>query len=227
MIARSDTTDAGRRGRIGHASVSRRRPLDKLDERTVRVGEEHSPGARLLDADDRFLQHPSTRRIDTGKRLIDVLDLNRQVGEANLVHRSRCRLANVSGRHILKQLDADTVAFEEHGSKFDLLEPQQPGGRLALDLQLVDRGKNPATLPLAEVMTPDPDVLPVRSTVAYALNKMCVGGFRHVPVVDEEHRPAFVVSVRDVVEFLVEAFPREVLNLSMEITISQRSREGA
>ena len=94
-------------------------------------------------------------------------------------------------------------------------------------LRIVDRGKNPATLPLAEVMTPDPDVLPVRSTVAYALNKMCVGGFRHVPVVDEEHRPAFVVSVRDVVEFLVEAFPREVLNLSMEITISQRNREGA
>ncbi len=94
-------------------------------------------------------------------------------------------------------------------------------------LRIVDRGKNPATLPLAEVMTPDPDVLPVKSTVAYALNKMCVGGFRHVPVVDEEHRPAFVVSVRDVVEFLVEAFPREVLNLSMEITISQRSREGA
>ncbi len=94
-------------------------------------------------------------------------------------------------------------------------------------LRIVDRGKNPATLPLAEVMTPDPDVLPVKSTVAYALNKMCVGGFRHVPVVDEEHRPAFVVSVRDVVEFLVEAFPREVLNLSMEITISQSSREGA
>jgi CBS domain-containing protein len=94
-------------------------------------------------------------------------------------------------------------------------------------LRIVDRGKNPATLPLSEVMTPDPDVLPVRSTVAYALNKMCVGGFRHVPVVDEEHRPAFVVSVRDIVEFLVAAFPREVLNLSMEITISQRSREGA
>ena len=93
--------------------------------------------------------------------------------------------------------------------------------------RIVDRGRNPATLPLAEVMTPDPDSLPVRSTVAYALNKMCVGGFRHVPVVDEEHRPAFVVSVRDVVEFLVEAFPREVLNLPVEGKKSQKAREGA
>jgi len=93
-------------------------------------------------------------------------------------------------------------------------------------LRIVDRGKNPATLPLSEVMTPDPDVLSVRSTVAYALNKMSVGGFRHVPVVDDEHRPAFVVSVRDIVEFLVAAFPREVLNLPTQDGTPRR-REGA
>lgn len=92
--------------------------------------------------------------------------------------------------------------------------------------RIVDRGKNPATLPLSEVMTPDPDVLSVRSTVAYALNKMSVGGFRHVPVVDDEHRPAFVVSVRDVVEYLVAAFPREVLNLPAQDPTT-RTREGA
>jgi CBS domain-containing protein len=94
--------------------------------------------------------------------------------------------------------------------------------------RIVDRGRNPAQLPLQEVMTPDPETLSVRSTVAYALNKMSVGGFRHIPVVDDEHRPAFVVSVRDVVEFLVEAFPREVLNLPpMDGVKPQRSREGA
>ena len=94
--------------------------------------------------------------------------------------------------------------------------------------RIVDRGRNPAQLPLAEVMTPDPEILSVRSTVAYALNKMSVGGFRHIPVVDDEYRPAFVVTVRDVVEFLVEAFPREVLNLPpVEGGTPQRSREGA
>jgi len=93
--------------------------------------------------------------------------------------------------------------------------------------RIVDRGKNPATLPLGEVMTPAPDVLGVDSTVAYALNKMSVGGFRHVPVVDDEHRPAFVVSVRDVVEFLVDAFPREVLNLPITGDPGQKAREGA
>ncbi len=59
--------------------------------------------------------------------------------------------------------------------------------------RIVDQGRNPATLPLGEVMTIDPEVLPEKSTVAHALNKMSLGGFRHIPVVDEEHRPASVV----------------------------------
>ncbi len=92
--------------------------------------------------------------------------------------------------------------------------------------RIVDRGKNPATLALSEVMTTDPDVLSVKSTIAYALNKMSVGGFRHVPVVDDDHRPALVVSVRDIVEYLVAAFPREVLNLPVQDG-STRTREGA
>jgi CBS domain-containing protein len=94
--------------------------------------------------------------------------------------------------------------------------------------RIVDRGRNPAQLPLQEVMTPNPETLSVRSSVAYALNKMSVGGFRHIPVVDDEQRPAFVVSVRDVVEFLVQYFPREVLNLPPEEGVKrQQAREGA
>ncbi len=93
--------------------------------------------------------------------------------------------------------------------------------------RIVDQGRNPATLPLAEVMTIDPEVLPEKSTVAHALNKMSLGGFRHIPVVDEEHRPASVVSVRDIVGFLVEAFPREVFNLPEVDQPRAKSREGA
>ncbi len=94
--------------------------------------------------------------------------------------------------------------------------------------RIVDKGRNPAALPVGEVMTADPEALSDRSTVAYVLNKMSVGGFRHVPVVDDEHRPVCVISVRDVVTFLVEEFPREVLNLPMEPgPVAPSSREGA
>ena len=94
--------------------------------------------------------------------------------------------------------------------------------------RIVDKGRNPAALPIGEVMTPNPENLSARATVAYVLNKMSVGGFRHIPVVDDEHRPVCVISVGDVVNFLVNAFPREVLNLPSEPTTSPpASREGA
>jgi CBS domain-containing protein len=94
--------------------------------------------------------------------------------------------------------------------------------------RIVDKGRNPASLPIEEVMTSDPEALSIHSTVAYVLNKMAVGGFRHVPVVDDDFRPAYVIAVRDVVSFLVDAFPREVLNLPTEPGgPSQGAREGA
>ena len=89
-------------------------------------------------------------------------------------------------------------------------------------------GRNPAALPIGDVMTPNPEnLVRARATVAYVLNKMSVGGFRHVPVVDDEHRPVCVISVSDVVNFLVNAFPREVLNLPEPGTPIPVSREGA
>jgi CBS domain-containing protein len=95
-------------------------------------------------------------------------------------------------------------------------------------LRVTGRGRNPATLQLSEVMTENPERLIEESSIAWVLNKMSLGGFRHVPVVDALDRPVFVISVRDVVEFLVEAFPREVLNLPLEYGADrQRDREGA
>ena len=44
--------------------------------------------------------------------------------------------------------------------------------------RIVDRGRNPAALPIGDVMTADPETLYVGSAVAYALNMMSIGGFR-------------------------------------------------
>ena len=94
--------------------------------------------------------------------------------------------------------------------------------------RVIDGGRNPATLTLAEIMTPDPECLSDEASVAWALNKMEVGGFRHVPVVDDAGRPRLVVSVRDIVGFLVSAFPEEVLNLPPEFGVDRyRERDGA
>lgn len=94
--------------------------------------------------------------------------------------------------------------------------------------RVIDGGRNPAQLDLCEVMTSDPECLHADATVAWALNKMEVGGFRHVPATEPNGCPIMVVSVRDIVEYLVAAFPQEVLNLPPEFGIARyRERDGA
>ena len=94
---------------------------------------------------------------------------------------------------------------------------------LLLRLESADLSRN-----IRPYMTPDPETLRPSDPIAYALNLMSVGGFRHVPVVDRHGRPVFVVSVRDIVEFLVERFPREVGNLPPSFGSDvPRDREGA
>jgi CBS domain-containing protein len=55
---------------------------------------------------------------------------------------------------------------------------------------------------------------------------MSVGGFRHVPLVDDERRPAGILSVKDIVDYLVEHFPRDVLNIPPEPGKHSRTPEG-
>ncbi len=68
------------------------------------------------------------------------------------------------------------------------------------------------TVTVESVMTPNPETLEPEDSIAFALNKMSVGGYRHIPIVDGD-KPVGVLSVRDVVDFLVDLFPSDVLNL--------------
>src|SRR5438477_10477753 len=61
--------------------------------------------------------------------------------------------------------------------------------------------------PVSQLMTPDPEVLGLADPIAYALNKMSVGGFRHIPLVDATGRPVGIVSVKDIVDYIVDFFP--------------------
>ena len=80
-------------------------------------------------------------------------------------------------------------------------------------LKVVARGLDAATLAVSEVMTPDPECLQHDDEIAYALNKMAVGGYRHVPVLKDDGIPETVVSMRDIVNYIVQFYPEEILAL--------------
>jgi CBS domain-containing protein len=80
--------------------------------------------------------------------------------------------------------------------------------------------------PVSEVMTPEPETLGLDDGIAFALNRMSVGGYRHVPIVDDEGRAAAVLSLRDVVNYIVSLLPTRVINIPPAPRLEARSEDG-
>ncbi len=62
------------------------------------------------------------------------------------------------------------------------------------------------TTRMSQVMTPEPVTLRVDDSISYAMNRMAVGGFRNLPIVDGEGKPLAVLHTRDVIVHLSEIF---------------------
>ncbi len=78
-----------------------------------------------------------------------------------------------------------------------------------------------------EVMTRDPHTLTADSTVGEALELMESGRYRTVPLVDESGAPTGLLRQQDIVEYVAEAFPQEILNLPPRPHQVMEEQEGA
>ena len=67
--------------------------------------------------------------------------------------------------------------------------------------------------PIQRYMTPDPRSVRTDDSLGEALEIMETHGYHGLPVVDENGRVAGHLDSRDVLEYIAEAFPQEVLNL--------------
>jgi CBS domain-containing protein len=94
-------------------------------------------------------------------------------------------------------------------------------------LKVTAVGRSSAGLHARDLMTADPETLHPDQMVATALNRMSVGGYRHVPVVDDRGAPVGVVSVKDIVRLIVDHFPHEVLTQPPSGVPPFRSADGA
>lgn len=64
----------------------------------------------------------------------------------------------------------------------------------------------PGETRVREVMTVEPETLRAHDSIAYAINRMVVRGFRNIPIVDEGNRAVAVLDVRDVMTHLSVLF---------------------
>jgi len=94
---------------------------------------------------------------------------------------------------------------------------------LLLRLESADLTRN-----IRPYMTREPETLQPSDPIAFALNLMSVGGFRHVPLLDDRKRPVGVVSVKDVVNYLADVFSQNVFTVPPDPRRAENwSRDGA
>jgi CBS domain-containing protein len=80
---------------------------------------------------------------------------------------------------------------------------------------------------MADVMVRDPVCVRVGESVASAIQKMSIGGYRRLPVVDELDCPLGVLNVSGILHYFVEHFPSVIYNLPPEPHHAMQEREGA
>ena len=80
---------------------------------------------------------------------------------------------------------------------------------------------------VTEIMTKDPLTLRKTDEIAYLLNNMHVGGYRHIPIVDANDKPISIASIRCVMDYVIEHFPASVMNMVGEPFRGESGRDGA
>jgi CBS domain-containing protein len=66
--------------------------------------------------------------------------------------------------------------------------------------------------PVDEWMSPQPKTLTLEDSVDRAISLMQQFGYRNIPLVDAQGNTSGLVQIRNIVDFLAETFPQEVLN---------------
>lgn len=73
-------------------------------------------------------------------------------------------------------------------------------------LKVAHAGQGLEARPVSELMTPDPEMLDLSTPIAFALNRMSVGDFRHLPIT-EGGKLRGIISLRDFLAFLNRRYP--------------------
>lgn len=112
--------------------------------------------------------------------------------------------------------DALDLLQAKHATCLLIIQDQKLVGILTerdLITKALPSGKPLNAIFVDDIMTRNPESFQADDSIAFVLNAMHVGGYRHVPVVDDRNHPLAIVSVRDIMGFIVEHFSEEILNL--------------
>jgi CBS domain-containing protein len=82
-------------------------------------------------------------------------------------------------------------------------------------------------LPVETLLNTEPKTLRPDQTILDAIDLMQTGRYRNIPLVDDHGRVVGVVRQNDIIRYLAESFPEELLNLPPRPHQSMKEPEGA
>ena len=94
-------------------------------------------------------------------------------------------------------------------------------------MKVADQVEDSSKVKIQDIMTSEPLSLQSSDMIAYAMNNMHIGGYRHIPIVDENNKPVSIISIKDVMKFILDYFPEQVLNMTGEPYRGPVSRDSA
>ena len=81
--------------------------------------------------------------------------------------------------------------------------------------------------PVRDLMTPNPITLKVDDSLHDAIDTMSEGGYRNIPIVDDDGRAVASLPASEIVNFIVSHFPKAVYNLPPHLEQRMATQEGA
>lgn len=87
-------------------------------------------------------------------------------------------------------------------------------------------GKADFTKPIDTVMSPSPATLRPEDPVGTAIRMMTEQSYRHIPLADGAGKCVGFVTARDIIVYIAEHFPTEVMNLPMRLHQTPLRAEG-
>lgn len=99
---------------------------------------------------------------------------------------------------LLVQHKIGCVVVEEQGRPVGVFSERDALRKINVDIAAMERQ------PVSEFMTPQPETLDEDAKIAFAVQRMDLGSFRHVPIVDQQGELAGIISVRDILRYLTD-----------------------
>ena len=94
-------------------------------------------------------------------------------------------------------------------------------------LKVTGKGFDLDLTTIDEFITPNPESVTPDNPLAYALNKMYIGGFRNVPVVNDELFPIGIIGIADIISSIADYFHGDIINLPpLDKFVDTNTQEG-